>query len=213
MQMGLDFTIQPRNDSPLQSDFVDAVSSFRPDWIFCSSYSLRIPKTILVAARFGAVNFHGGLLPEWRGANILNWVLIEGCSTTGVTAHWMTSEFDDGHIISKQTVKIDDEDTACTLADKLRFVAQRMFLEILQDVKSEVPLAAIPQDTNRVRYFRRRRPEDGFIDWRKSDLEIYNLIRALVHPWPGAFTVLPNGERVFFKDLVPLSHISKLRQR
>ena len=212
-QMNLDFAIQHRDDSPLQPDFVSGVSSFHADWIFCSSYSLRIPKLILDSARLGAINFHGGLLPEWRGANILNWVLIEGCSTTGVTAHWMTPGFDEGPIILKQTVEIDEVDTAFTLANKLKFATQQMFLRILQDTKSEVPLAKIPQDVSKARYFKRRRPENGLIDWRKSDREIYNLIRALVHPWPGAFTVQPNGEKVFFKNFVPLSHIAELRLR
>ena len=213
MQMNLDFAIHHRNDSPLLPDFVSAMSSFHADWIYCSSYGLRIPKLILDSARLGAINLHGGLLPEWRGANILNWVLIEGCSTTGVTAHWMTPEIDEGPIILKQTVEIDDVDTALTLANKLKTITQQMFLQILQDTKFEVPLAKIPQDVSKARYFKRRRPEDGLIDWNKSDREIYNLIRALVHPWPGAFTIQPNGEKVYFKNFVPLLYIAELRER
>ena len=210
-QMSLDFAIHHRNDSPRLPDFVSSMSSFRADWIYCSSYGLRIPKLILDSARLGAINFHGGLLPEWRGANILNWVLIEGCSTTGVTAHWMTPEIDEGPIILKQTVEIDDIDTALTLANKLKFITQQMFLQILQDAKFEVPFAKIPQDVSKARYFKRRSPEDGLIDWSKSDYDIYNLIRALVSPWPGAFTVTSNGSKIYFRDRVPLQDIAKLR--
>ena len=212
-RLGINFSIQYSKNSPFCHEFNEKISDFRADWIYCSSYGLRIPKLILDSARLGAINFHGGLLPEWRGANILNWVLIEGCSSTGVTAHWMTPEIDEGPIILKQTVEIDDIDTALTLANKLKTIKQQMFLRILQETKLEVPLAKIPQDVSKARYFKRRRPEDGLINWNKSDREIYNLIRALVHPWPGAFTTQPNGEKVFFKNLVPLLNIAELRER
>ena len=210
-RLGINFSIQYSKNSPFCHEFNEKISDFRADWIYCSSYGLRIPKLILDSARLGAINFHGGLLPEWRGANILNWVLIEGCSSTGVTAHWMTPEIDEGPIILKQTVEIDDIDTALTLANKLKFITQQMFLQILQDAKFEVPFAKIPQDVSKARYFKRRSPEDGLIDWSKSDYDIYNLIRALVSPWPGAFTVTSNGSKIYFRDRVPLQDIAKLR--
>lgn len=210
-KLGINFSIQHSKNSPFDHEFNNKISDFRADWIFCSSYNRRIPESILKSTQFGAVNFHGGLLPEWRGANILNWVLIEGCKMTGVTAHWMTAEFDEGPIISKKFVSIAEDDTALTLAAKLQLVSRKMFSDILNDIISDVPLVSVPQNSFPARYFKRRSPEDGLIDWSKSDYDIYNLIRALVSPWPGAFTVTSNGSKIYFRDRVPLQDIAKLR--
>ena len=152
-------------------------------------------------------------MPEWRGANTLNWVLIEGAEETGVTAHWLTPEFDRGPIVMRRSLRVSDQDTALSLSIKLGLVTRDLFLHVLSDIKSGKALPAIPQDEARARYFRRRLPEDGRIDWSKSDREIYNLIRALVNPWPGAFTEFTDGSRLYFAQPVALSEIPRLRDQ
>lgn len=90
---------------------------------------------ILDLPTVGAINIHGGLLPEWRGANILNWVLIEGAAETGVTAHWMTEGFDEGPIIVRRTLSIDFLDTAWTLSHKLRQLSSQLLSSLLTDIE------------------------------------------------------------------------------
>jgi methionyl-tRNA formyltransferase len=165
----------------------------------------------LHSASNGAINFHGGILPQWRGANILNWVLVTGSDTTGVTAHWMTPEIDKGPLIKIETIPIFISDTAVTLRARLKLCFEQMFLSILKSINDEQPLDRIAQQEHLARVYRRRTPQDGRIDWMKSDIDIYNLIRALVIPWPGAYTILKDGRKVLFNEFVPFSDIAQLR--
>jgi len=212
-ELSVEWRIHGCKDSPEEESLLHDLSRFTPDLVLSSSYGLRIPKSILDLPSVGAINIHGGLLPAWRGANILNWVLIEGATETGVTAHWMTEGFDEGPIIAQQTLSIDFLDTAWTLSNKLRHLSSQLLSSLLTDIELGVVLPSQPQDDSQAKYYKRRTPEDGQIDWRKSNLEIYNLIRALVTPWPGAYTVTEAGMKVVFRDLVPYESIEALRHK
>jgi len=212
-ELGVEWRIHGRKDSPEEESLLHDLSRFTPDLVLSSSYGLRIPKLILDLPSVGAINIHGGLLPEWRGANILNWVLVEGATETGVTAHWMTEGFDEGPIIARRTLSIDFRDTACTLSHKLRELSSHLLSSLLTDIEMGVVLPSESQHDSQAKYYKRRTPEDGQIDWKKSNLEIYNLIRALVTPWPGAYTITESGVKVAFNDLVPYESIEALRRR
>ena len=202
-----------KKGSPEERTVFNELMQFNPDVVISWSYGLRIPKLILDLPRFGAFNIHGGLLPEWRGANILNWVLIAGATETGVTIHLMTEHIDDGPIVERRALPIEITDTALTLRHKLRGLSIQLLSSLLTDLERGVQIPSTPQDESRARYYRRRTAEDGVIDWSKSNLEIYNLIRALVEPWPGAFTVINGGEKMVFKEFVSFETIDKLRER
>jgi methionyl-tRNA formyltransferase len=209
----LPYIVQPRANTPDSRLFVERAIDFRPDIVISMSYGLRIPEVVLDASRLGGINFHGGLLPEWRGANIVNWVLIEGAQQSGVTAHWMTPHFDDGPIVARETIEVTDTETARSLARKLFDLSCQMYQRVVSELRSGRTLPAVPQEHVNSRYYKRRKPEDGRIDWAQSDREIYNLIRALVHPWPGAFCIQRDGTKIVFDDFVPLSLISDLRKQ
>ena len=153
-------------------------------------------------------------LPSHRGANVLNWVLIEGATTTGVTAHYMTAGIDEGDIIYQSQHSILDEDTAATLKQRLDAQGFDMLLRIRAELNVGGTLPRIPQDQARARYFPRRKPEDGRIDWTAmSDRQVFNLIRALVNPWSGAFCEAPSGERVVFDRYCSLDEVAGLRAK
>lgn len=211
--LGVDYLVQVPFGSNDYKTFIRRVIDFEASYLFCSSYSLRIPEVVLNSTSNGAINFHGGILPQWRGANILNWVLIYGSDTTGVSAHWMTSEIDKGPIIAVETIPIYITDTAVTLRVRLTVLFENMFLNILELIKDGRPLDWIEQQEELANLHPRRSPQDGRIDWMKSDIEIYNLIRALVSPWPGAYTVLKDGKKIVFNDFVALNDIAQLRSR
>jgi len=205
--------IHERKGSTEEQVLFRELAQFRPDIVLSLSYGLRIPKLILDLPSIGAINIHGGLLPAWRGANILNWVLIEGATETGVTAHWMTEGFDEGPIIAQRTLSIDFLDTAWTLSNKLRHLSSQLLSSLITDIEMGVVLPSQPQDDRQARYYKRRTAEDGQIDWKKSNLKIYNLIRALVTPWPGAYTITESGTKVIFNDSVPYESIEALRYK
>ncbi len=206
--------VQPERTSSERSAFVGQLIRAAADVFICFSYSMILDAEILAIPRLGAVNIHGGLLPSHRGANIVNWVLIEGATGTGVTAHYMTAGIDEGDIIYQSLAPILEEDTATTLKQRLDAQGFEMLTRIRAELNAGRTLPRTPQDAAKVRYYPRRKPEDGRIDWASmSDRQIYNLIRALVHPWPGAFCIAANGARVVFDRFHTLDEVASLRKK
>jgi methionyl-tRNA formyltransferase len=176
---------QPRD--PNDPAFVEVVRRLAPDFLFSCYYRLMLKRPLLKIPRLGALNLHGSLLPRYRGRNPVNWVLIHGETETGVTLHYMEEKPDRGDIVAQKRVAITPEDTALTLFARLTPLAAEL-------IKETYPLLRLgqaprhPQDHSLASYFGGRRPEDGLIDWRQGAVEIYNLMRAVTHPFPGAFT-------------------------
>jgi UDP-4-amino-4-deoxy-L-arabinose formyltransferase/UDP-glucuronic acid dehydrogenase (UDP-4-keto-hexauronic acid decarboxylating) len=122
-------------------------------------------------------------------------VIINGEKKTGVTLHYMIDKPDAGDIVGQKAVEIDLSDTAKTLYDKLYQAAKELLNEVLPLIKSgQIPRQK--QDLKAVSYYGGRRPENGRIDWKKSADEIYNLIRAVTEPYPGAFALLDNDAKI-----------------
>jgi methionyl-tRNA formyltransferase len=181
--------------SPNTPDFVALIRNLHPDLFLSVWYRRLLSPDLLALPRVGAVNLHGSLLPRYRGRAPLNWVLVNGEATTGVTLHHMSAEADAGDIIAQEEVGIDPADTALSLYDKLvkagTNLLQRCYPAI---VAGTAPRS--PQDHDRATLFGRRRPEDGRIDWSRPAGELHDLIRAVTHPFPGAFAGF-RGRRLF----------------
>jgi len=188
-------------DDPNVPAFVEEVRGIQPDLIFSFYYRHLLSPALLAIPRLGAINLHGSLLPKYRGRAPINWVLVHGETTTGVSLHHMDARADHGDIIAQRAVPIAIEDTALTLSRKLTAAAQTLLAEMYpQIVTGRAP--RVPQDHGAATKFRRRTPGDGLIDWSRSAWQIYNLIRAVTHPFPGAFT-FRDGRRVFLWSALP----------
>jgi methionyl-tRNA formyltransferase len=176
-------------------EWQERIAALRPEMIFSFYYRHMIPEGILQIPPQGAYNLHGSLLPAYRGRCPVNWVLVHGEKETGVTLHHMVRKADAGDIVGQKAVPIAPEDTAFTLYGKLCEAAGILLDELLPRMKiGQAP--RIPQDISLGSYFGGRRPEDGHIDWRWPAVRIYNLIRAVTDPYPGAFCVLEDGSRL-----------------
>jgi UDP-4-amino-4-deoxy-L-arabinose formyltransferase/UDP-glucuronic acid dehydrogenase (UDP-4-keto-hexauronic acid decarboxylating) len=154
-----------------------------------------ICREILDLPRIGAFNLHGSFLPDYRGRCPVNWVIINGEKQTGVTLHYMIDKPDAGDIVGQKAVVIDLSDTAKTLYDKLCRAAQELLDKLLPLIKGD-QIPRQKQDLKAGSYYGGRRPEDGRIDWKKSAGEIYNLIRGVTRPYPGAFALMENNEKI-----------------
>lgn len=177
-------------------EWVEKIRRMTPEVIFSFYYRHLLGKEILSIPPSGAYNLHGSLLPAYRGRAPVNWVLVNGEKRTGVTLHYMVEKADAGDIVGQKEVVIESEDTALTLYGKLCSKASELLEEVLPLMKTgRAP--RIVQDLRKGSYFGGRRPEDGKIDWRWSAIRIYNLIRAVTDPYPGAFTHLTEGEKMF----------------
>jgi len=175
--------------------FYEAMKKLDPEIIFSFYYRYIIPEEILKIPTYGAINLHGSLLPKYRGRCPVNWVLINGEKITGVTLHYMEKTADSGDIISQKEVPISEDDDAFTLFNKITEAALALFRDTWPLIKSG-NIKRIPQDSTQATCYPGRKPEDGQIDWRRSAAEIYNLIRAVTHPYPGAFTFY-KGKKLF----------------
>ena len=177
------------------SQWVEKIAAMKPDVIFSFYYRKMICRQILDLPRLGAFNLHGSYLPHYRGRCPVNWVIINGEKQTGVTLHYMIEKPDAGDIVGQKAVKIEISDTAKTLYDKLCEAAKELLDEVMPLIKKE-RIPRQKQNLEKGSYYGGRRPEDGRIDWKKPAGEIYNLIRGVTDPYPGAFAFLDNGDKI-----------------
>ena len=201
--------VQPKHNSPQYPRFVDEVRTLDPDLILVNSYSMRVGAELLGLPRLGCVNVHGGLLPEYRGSNPIQWALLNDERETGVTIHYMTEEFDRGDIIARQTVPICFEDTWLDIRARLERATEALLEQELPKILSGTN-ARLPQDESRARYYRRRSAEDGRVEWHRAVRDLYNLIRALVKPHPGAFYDL-HSQRVVLDGYLSIKEVTALK--
>jgi len=174
---------------------VARIAALRPEALFSFYYRRMFGREILNLAPGKAFNLHGSLLPAYRGRAPVNWVLVNGEKRTGVTLHLMTEKPDAGGIVGQRAVAIDETDTARTLYGKLCREAGILLDELLPLIR-EGRETLRSQDLSRGSYCGGRRPEDGRIDWHWPARRIYNLIRAVTDPYPGAFAFLPDGRKL-----------------
>lgn len=169
---------------------------------FSFYYRKLIPSAVISRPRLGAYNMHGSLLPRYRGRACINWAVLNGESETGATLHAMTDEPDRGGIVGCEAVAILFSDTALDVSLKVAEAARRVLARSLPALEAGTA-ELTPQDERLATYYGRRRPEDGRIDWSKSAVDIYNLVRAVTRPFPGAFTE-KNGRRHYVWRAEPM---------
>jgi methionyl-tRNA formyltransferase len=182
-------------DEEFGRDWIVKLRSWRPAAIYSFNYRRLLPRQVLECASLGAFNVHPSKLPAYRGRAPINWVLVNGEHETGVTLHYMVQRADAGDIVGQETVAIDDSDTALSLSRKLTPMAAnliRRFHPLI--VAGRAPRHA--QDLSAGSYFGRRTPADGRIDWNWPARRIFNLVRAVTHPYPGAFCIAA-GRKMF----------------
>jgi UDP-4-amino-4-deoxy-L-arabinose formyltransferase/UDP-glucuronic acid dehydrogenase (UDP-4-keto-hexauronic acid decarboxylating) len=180
----------------------ERIREAKADLLFSFYYRSMLKQEVLDIPPLGAMNLHGSLLPKYRGRAPVNWVLVKGETETGVTLHFMTEKPDAGDIVGQAAVPIAFEDTARTLFGKMEEAAARLLDELLPRIaKGDIPRR--PNEIARGSYFGGRKPEDGRIDWSRPAVEIYNLVRAVTRPYPGAFTEL-EGEKLTVWWALPL---------
>lgn len=169
--------------------WVERIRKINPDIIFSFYYRRMLGSDILAIPEKGAFNLHGSLLPKYRGKAPINWAVIRGEKSTGVTLHVMTAAADAGDIIAQKAFPIAETDMAKTVHLKAAENARMLLDEILPRLLDGTA-PRIKQDDSKATYFHGRTPDDGRIDWSLTADEIRNLIRGVTHPYPGAFTFL-----------------------
>ncbi|AZE72955.1 UDP-4-amino-4-deoxy-L-arabinose formyltransferase [Pseudomonas synxantha] len=166
--------------------WIERIAKLNPEYIFSFYYRNLLSEALLATARKGAFNLHGSLLPKYRGRAPANWVLVNGETETGVTLHRMVKRADAGAILAQQKVSIDRTDTGLSLHAKLRDAAATLLRDALPQL-AQGKLAETAQDESQATYFGRRTAADGKLDWKQPAETLFNLVRAVTQPYPGAF--------------------------
>ncbi|HUJ87271.1 MAG TPA: formyltransferase [Burkholderiales bacterium] len=173
-------------EDPNEPAFAARVEALAPDFLFSFYYRRMLGARLLAAARRGALNMHGSLLPKYRGRAPVNWAVIRGESETGASLHYMTAKPDAGALVAQQRVPILPDDTAREVFDKVTVAAELALDRALPELLAGRG-AGVAQDLAAGSYYGARRPEDGRIDWSRGAREIHDLVRGVAPPYPGAF--------------------------
>lgn len=165
------------------------------DLMFVVSWRYLIPPGVYEKAQIGTFVFHDSLLPKYRGFSPTVWAIINGEEYTGVTIFKIAAGVDTGDIVDQQTVSIGPDETIAEVIERVT----ETYLSLLERNWDNLCAGSVqlsPQDHTQTTYTCKRLPEDNQIDWGKSSKDIFNLIRAVTKPYPGAFTYL-SGQKLY----------------
>jgi methionyl-tRNA formyltransferase len=189
-----------RNIPIVQPEDVNAKPSLRrirkvqPDLLLIVAYGQKIGSELIAMPRYGAINLHASLLPQYRGAAPINWALIGGETETGLTVISITEQIDAGDILAQRATPIEPDETAGELQERLSRLGARLVTEVVRDLSLE-QVERRRQTDAQATLAPRLKKSDGHIAWARTAQEVYNRIRGAT-PWPGAFTHLqvPGGK-------------------
>lgn len=188
--------------SPNTENLLSQLQLLKPDFIFSFYYRSILSEEVLNTASRGRYNMHGSLLPKYRGRVPVNWAVLHGETQSGATLHEMVQKPDAGAIVGQMAVPILPNDTAADVFSKV-LVAVEIVLEETLPAIVDGTVARQTMDITQGSYFGGRKPQDGVIDWKTLGArQIHNLVRAVSHPYPGAFTDTSKGRLVIWRTIL-----------
>lgn len=177
-------------DKIRNAETLSIIKGLEPEIIVVVAYGKILPKEIIDYPKYGCVNVHASLLPKYRGAAPIQWSIINGEKTTGVTTMYMNEGLDTGDMLLKSSTIINDDETSGDLHDRLSFIGADLILKTLNEI-SKGTIKRKKQNDDEASYSTMLDKSLCNIDWNKAAINIHNLVRGL-NPWPTASTIL-NG--------------------
>jgi methionyl-tRNA formyltransferase len=185
-------------------EFLQALKSYQADLQVVVAFRM-LPEVVWNMPPLGTINVHASLLPNYRGAAPINWAIINGEAASGVTTFKLKHEIDTGDILLQEKVIITETDNAGILHDKLMTTGAQLLVKTIDELRNNT-LKIIPQtslttgDENEIslKHAPKIFTETCKIDWSKSTIEVYNLIRGL-SPYPAAFTTVNDKKMKLFE--------------
>ena len=201
--------LQPDNLN--DKEFINKIKEINPDIIIVVAFR-KLPAEIFSIPKYGTINLHASLLPNYRGAAPINWCLINNEAKTGVTTFFINEKIDQGDILLKEEVNISDKDNFGSLYTKLSSVGSRLLIKTIKGVLSK-SLKASKQDFDEsLKIAPKLSKENTRIDWNKSQKEIIGMIRGL-SPKPGAWTILKNGDNEIRMKILEAKKVNGLSHK
>ncbi|MDN0076020.1 formyltransferase [Crenobacter sp. SG2303] len=187
-------------DDPNTAEVLAAVEAAKPDFLFSFYYRHMLKAPLLKVAPRGSFNMHGSLLPKYRGRVPTNWAVIHGETETGATLHVMNEKPDNGAIVDQFAVPILPNDTAQEVFDKVTVAAELVLWRCLPGLLDGTAQFTV-QDLSQGGYFGGRKAEDGRIAAGIGAKQLHDFVRAVTHPYPGAFSDIDAGRVVIWRTL------------
>ncbi len=162
----------------------EQIKALAPDILVVVAYGRILPDNILALPKYGAVNVHGSLLPRYRGAAPIQWAVLNGDKSTGVSTMYLASEMDTGDVIYTAETEIGEFETSGELFDRLMLMGAELLVKTLRDIESGIA-PRTPQDHSKASYVSQLDKSICPIDWNKSPRAVVKWIYGL-QPWPVA---------------------------
>lgn len=176
-------------------EFVASLKAKRPTLGLVAGFSTIFKAPLIGTPARGTLNLHGGKLPQYRGGSPLNWQIINGEKTAGLSVIRVDEGIDTGPVLAETEFAIGPDDTIGDLHEKANRLFPRLVVQVLKGL-DDGTLVERPQDETKARYWRQRKPNDGRLHWQDlTAAQAYNLVRAITRPYPGAFTAW-DGKKV-----------------
>lgn len=177
----------------------EQIKALAPDILVVVAYGKILPDDILALPKYGAVNVHGSLLPQYRGAAPIQWSVLNGDKITGVSTMYLASEMDSGDVIYTDSTEIGEYETSGELFDRLMYMGAELLVKTLRDIDAGIA-PRTPQDHSKASYVGQLDKSICPIDWNKSPRQVLKHIYGL-QPWPVATMELEGKTyRVFAAD-------------
>jgi len=171
----------------------------RPDILVSVNYPFLIDDELISLPHLLSINIHGSLLPRYRGRAPLIWAIINGDDYSGITVHAIETGCDTGPVLLQQRVEIPPDATGAEMVALYSELYPGLILEALSLISSGNYILS-PQDDTKATFYGKRTPDDGLIDWSWCKERIYNWVRALAPPYPGAFCFV-HGEKIIIEKV------------
>lgn len=169
----------------IRNEGVEDLKALKPDLMVTCAFGQILSQEILDIPTIGTINIHASLLPKYRGSSPIQWAIINGEKTTGITIMFTDVGVDTGDIILQDELEIEDTDTAGTLFDKLSVLGSKSVIKALKAIENGT-YTRTKQDDTKATHTKFFNKESGLLDFNKSADEIVNLVRGL-NPWPVAY--------------------------
>ena len=182
--------LQPENLN--DKEFINQIEAIQPDLIIVVAYR-KLPFDIFSIPKYGTINLHASLLPNYRGAAPINWCLINNEKKTGVTTFFINEKIDQGDVLLKEEIIISDEDDFGSLYLKLSSIGSKLLVKTINGVVTDTLKGSKQLMDEDLKIAPKLSKENTRIIWNKPTKEILGKIRGL-SPIPGAWTILKNGD-------------------
>jgi len=180
------------------ADILKYAKKYKVDIIISASWPKILKEEVFSYPKYGSINIHAGMLPKYRGQHPLNWAIIRGEKSIGVTVHYISSGVDNGDIILQKSFKVLISDDINSVRKKATTLGSKLLIDSLTLLESN-SVKRIKQNDSQATFAPKRCPEDGHINWNSSIKDIRNLVRSLVDPYPNAFTFSKDGKKILVK--------------